>query len=478
MSGAPSLLRPGYDPADRSPGIAHVGVGNFHRAHQAVYVDDLLSDGACAGWGISGINLVPGGGALLGQIRRRGMRYVLKTVSPDSDVAYREVASILDCVDATEDPGAAAARIADARTRLVTLTVTGAGYHLTSGGELDLSAPAVAVDVAGGSSTIYGLLRDSLRGRMSGCSEPLAVLSCDNLRGNGRLLKAALESFLEEAGEGALKPWAADCVSFPCSMVDRITPVTPADLSAEVAEAFGIEGDPSLMSEDYIQWVIEDDFAGGRPPLEDVGVTLTGDVLAHEEVKIRVLNAGHSAVGYVSALRGHEYVWQAMRDEGVSSFLDGFEREEVLPGIGKAAGIDVAGYYETTKARFANPNLDDTVARICRRGTSKVPEFLGPTIRASYEGGRVPARALTVVASWYEVMRRCAAGDGPIKYEDSGWDGVRQHLSPGGEEGFARDARLWGGLPDRHAGFAGDLVSRIIEVRKSGGADPLGGASG
>lgn len=478
MSAAPSLQRPGYDPADMTPGIAHVGVGNFHRAHQAVYVDDLLSRAGCAGWGITGINLVPGGGALLGQMRRRGMRYVLKTVSPDSESRYREVASVLGCVDGTEDPGAAAARIADPSTRLVTLTVTGAGYHLTSGGALDASAPAVGADVAGGSSTIYGLLRDGLKERMAGCSEPLAVLSCDNLRGNGRLLKAATEAFLEAAGEGGLRSWMSDSVSFPCSMVDRITPVTPPGLSDEVGSLFGIEGDPSLMSEDYTQWVVEDDFAAGRPPLEDVGVTLTGDVLAHEEVKIRVLNAGHSAVGYVSALRGHEFVWQAMRDEGVASFLDCFAKEEVLPGLGEAADIDVAGYYETTKARFSNPNLDDTIARICRRGTSKVPEFLGPTIRASYEGGRVPARALTVVASWYEVMRRCASGNGPIKYEDSGWDGVRHHLSPGGEEGFARDERLWDGLPERHAGFAGDLVSRIIEVRNAGGEDPAAGPAG
>ena len=463
MSG-PSLARPNYDPSTRSPGIVHLGVGNFHRAHQAVYVDDMITDDGAAGWGITGVNLVPGGGVLLEAIRRRGMRYVLKTTTHQSELSYREIASILDCVDLIEEEHKAVSLLADKEVRLVTLTVTGGGYKLVGLEELDTGNKDVQADLAGeGIRTIYGYLRSGLAERKAAGAGPLTVLSCDNVRGNGHMLRKAMEQFLAEAGEASLAGWVSDNVSFPCAMVDRITPVTPPGLSKEVEESFGIAGDPSLMSEKFIQWVIEDDFAGERPPLDKVGVVFTSDVLQYEEAKIRILNGGHSSIGYLSALLGHEHVWQAMQDDGVVSFFDAYLTEEVIPAIKDTGVIDLPGYHEMTKQRFSNPNLDDTIARICRRGSTKVPEFIAPTISGTLEQGRMPRHGLSIIACWYELMRRCAQGGGPIKYEDSGWDLVKGHLAPGGEEAFARDTKIWGSLPERHPKFVDALVERIKE---------------
>ena len=364
----------------------------------------------------------------------------------------------------TRDEGAALGLLADPGVQLVTLTVTGAGYHLDKSGALNLDAEPVKSELGGGSvGTIYGYLHRALAGRRKAGGGPVTVLSCDNMRGNGALLRGALASYLDALGDAEDSDWVAANVSFPSSMVDRITPVTPSGLPGEVEELFGVAGDASLMAESYIQWVVEDDFAGRRPPLDRAGVEFVKSVHDHEEAKIRLLNGGHMSVAYRAALRGHEFVWQAMRDGDVADFYDRYIREEAIPAI-KAGPIDLASYHATTAARFANPNLDDTVARICRRGTTKVPEFVLPTVSDSFDNGVVPRLGLAVIAAWYEVMRCCAGGNGPIEYVDDGLEAIRGHLGRGGEEGFVSDARLWGDLPGRHEAFKTELLASIKEV--------------
>ena len=448
-------------------------MGNFHRAHQAVYVDDLLANENNKAWGITSLNMVPGGGDVLSAVRKRGMRYVLKTISPQSVATYREIASILDCIDLTVDVKKAVEAIANEKIQLVTMTVTGLGYYLRGDKDLDVSAKAVASDIQGKSlSTIYGYIKEGIKARKLQGGGKLTILSCDNMRNNGHLLRKGMEQFLEATGNKDIAMWMADMVSFPCSMVDRITPVAPSGLSEEVSDLFGISNDESLMSESFIQWVIEDDFAGKRPPLDEVGVLFTDDVISHEEAKIRILNGGHVALGYLAALRGHKYVWQGMQDEKLVEFFDAYATKEVLPGICQGGKIDLHDYYLTTKERFANPNLDDTVARICRRGTAKVPEFLGKTIKVTFERGEVPNHALTVIAAWFEVMRRCASGNGPFTYDDSGIDIVSNQLVPGGEEAFARNEKLWGSIPVDHTLFVEKLVSKIKAMATANGEIP------
>lgn len=459
---APALLRPGYRPEECTPGWLHLGVGNFHRAHQALYVDRLLHRPDGREWGIIGINLRPSEQELIARLKARANRYVLNANATDGSREFREIASLLQLIDHVSEPERAQRALALASVRIVTLTVTGAGYYLRQAGGLDREDPAIAAELAGGeAATIYGYLRAGLARRIEAGAGPLSILSCDNMRGNGKLLKESFYEYLEMLDDRELIAWLDANATFPCAMVDRITPVPPASLAPEVAGEFGVVADASVMAEDFIQWVVEDDFAAARPALEEVGVQIVPSVCAYEEAKIRILNGGHCAVAYCAALRGHTYVWEAMADPKVTALFDRYQTREVIPAYPGASPINLDDYQRQIKERFANQALDDTVARICRRGTTKIPEFVLPTIKGNYAMGKVPQLALTVVAAWFEIMCRCAAGAGPIAYDDANWDRLKPLLHAKGAREFATNAWLWGELPSEHPGFIADLQGAI-----------------
>lgn len=462
---APQLRRPAYDPAACAVGVVHVGVGAFHRAHQALYLDELLHDPAQRRWALAGVNLRAESVPLLERLAARGGRYVLKTVASDGASSWRELAALRELVDHGREPERAVALLARAEVQLVTMTVTEAGYYLDEAERLLLDEARAAEAQAG--ATIYSYLRAGLNARRAAGAGAVTLLSCDNLRGNGRKLRAGLAQYLEAHGDADLGAWLADHASFPCCVVDRITPAPTAALAAETRELFGIEDDATVMGEDFRQWVIEDAFAGARPPLEQAGAQVTGEVRAYEDAKLRVLNGGHVAVGFAAALRGFEFFDRAIADPELSAFFDRYITGEVLPALGAAGPVDLPAYRDLIKRRFANAHIEDTVARICKHGANKLAVFVLPTIAATMEQGRMPAAALRIIACWHEFLRRCAAGRIGFAYDEPMWEQLQPLLAPGRERDFAASELLWGELPARHPRFVAEL-SKMLAAGEAG----------
>lgn len=451
---AATLNTPAYAPRLCTLGVVHVGVGSFHRAHQAVFFDDLLHE--AAQWGIAGVNLLPQTSGGLEALRARDNRYVLKTIDAHGNCDYREIAALLELVDYPSSPARAQALLAVAGVELVTMTITEAGYHLDPAGGLDLEA-------AQAGTSIYAYLRAGLNLRRQGHGRPITLLSCDNLRANGDLLRSGLQQYLEACGDTELLAWVADNVSFPCSMVDRITPVPAAEHAADVAARFGITGDATVMAEDFIQWVIADDFAGKRPPLADYGVMFSNDIAAYEEAKIRILNAGHSALACQAALRGIANFDAAITDPALSLFYDQFVGDEAIVALGDEVPLDLQEYSQRVKTRFANPHLGDTVARICNNTAEKIRIFILPTVAAMFARDQVPQHSLKIIAAWYLFMRAVVAGEIPFAYEDAHWEQLAEYVSPGREADFAKLPLLWGDLPAKYADFVPALLKQIEE---------------
>jgi mannitol-1-phosphate/altronate dehydrogenase len=380
---------PTYDRSALTPGIVHLGVGAFHRAHQAVYLDDLAERGVNT-WGVVGVAL-----------RRRATKEALEpqdglfTVvarGPRGDDA-RVIGSLLRVLFAPEEPEAVLDALADPRTRVVTLTVTEEGYDVRP----DLTRPHRQ-------RTPLGLLAAALDRRRRLGRGPFTVVSCDNVPRNGATTRAALLAFAE-ASNPDLADWIAREVAFPSSMVDRITPATTAEAVADVAHRFGIDDRWPVMTEPFSQWVVEDDFCNGRPPLVEVGVQFVRDVEPHERLKKRLLNGGQSALGYVGYLLGHRDTASAMRDGLVRRYVDTLMRHEVAPLLPAVQGIDPDAYRNELLARLANPHVRDQLARLCRRGSAKMPAHLLPSILEARRAGR-PHELLTLaVAAWVRYLR-------------------------------------------------------------------------
>lgn len=455
MSAAPQLRRPAYDPAACTVGVVHVGVGAFHRAHQALHLDELLHDPAQQRWALAGVNLRAESVPLLERLAARDGRYVLKTVASDGASDWREIAALRELVDHGREPERAVALLARPEVQLVTMTVTEAGYYLDDAERLLVDEVRAAEAKAG--ATIYGYLRAGLNARRAAGAGAVTLLSCDNLRDNGRKLRAGLTQYLEAHGDAELAAWLADHASFPCCVVDRITPAPTAALAAETRELFGIDDDATVMGEDFRQWIIEDAFAADRPALEQAGARVTSEVQAYEDAKLRVLNGGHVAVGFAAALRGFEFFDRAIADPELSAFFDRYVTGEVLPALGGDGPVDLPAYRDLIKRRFANAHIGDTVERICKHGANKLAVFVLPTIAASLEQGRMPAAALRIIANWHEFLRRAAAGDLGFACDEPMWEQLQPLLAPGKERDFASSTLLWGEVPARHPQFVAEL---------------------
>lgn len=459
-----ALRRPGYDPAACEPGVVHVGVGAFHRAHQALYLDELLHDPAQRRWAVAGVNLRPESSALLARLGARDGRYVLKTTASGGSSAWREIAALRELVDHRTEPARAEALLARPAAQLVTLTVTEAGYHLDEDGRLLADEVEAAEAAAGPGATAYGYLRAGLNARRAAAAGPVTLLSCDNLRDNGRKLAAGLRQYLALRGDDGLAKWLEANASFPCCVVDRITPAPTDGLAAETAELFGIKEDATVMAEDYVQWTVEDAFAGARPPLERAGVQFAADVGPYEDAKLRVLNGGHVAVAFPAALRGVECFDQAIADPELAAFFDRYVTGEVIPGLGTGGPVDLPAYRDLVKRRFANAHIKDTVERICKHGAAKMAVFVLPTVAAALEQGRTPEAGFAVLAAWFRFLRAVEAGRIGFAYEEPMWERLRPLLAPGAEEAFAGSEMLWGSLPRRHPAFMAGLRKEIDKM--------------
>ncbi len=406
---------PRYARSSLSPGILHIGVGNFHRSHQMLYLDRLFEQGRDLDWAVVGAGIKPFDAE---QRRRLAAQDWLTTVidlSADGSSA-RIVGSMVDFCEVRA--GAIVARLADPAIRIVSLTITEGGYFIdaTTGG-FDAAHPEIRHDAQNPDEpqTVFGVLLSALEERRDREIAPFTVLSCDNVPHNGDVTRRTVLG-LAALVSRELHDWIAANVAFPNAMVDCITPATSERERELVADRFGLDDASPVVCEPFRQWVIEDNFPQGRPALEHAGVQFVDDVTPYETMKLRILNGSHAAIAYPSALLGYEAVHDAMDDPDIARWMMQLMRREVIPVLTPIPGIDFDDYLTTGARRFSNPALGDTIARLCQDGANRQPKFVLPTVSDALKRG-APIDGLTLeIAFW---SRYCAAAaDSGIALDD------------------------------------------------------------
>ncbi|MBU2963284.1 mannitol dehydrogenase family protein [Citreicella sp. C3M06] len=371
---------PAYDRKGLSHGIVHVGLGNFHRAHQAVYLDDLFAKGLDHDWAITGAGVRAPDARMREALLAQDCLSTVIELSADSRNP-RVTGSMIDYLPIEETNGPLIAKMADTATRIVSLTVTEGGYFVDPTTEtFDPTHPDIVADGASPDAprTVFGAIVAALKARRDAGQTPFTVMSCDNLPGNGSVTRDAVTG-TARLSDPALADWIAANVAFPNSMVDRITPAT-GDRERAVAAGFGLNDPVPVTCEPFRQWVLEDSFTQGRPRLEEVGVTFTDHVHDYERMKIRILNGGHAIIAYAGALLGCTLVDEAMAHPLVHGFFRKVEETEVLPQVQPVPEFTATEYLELIVGRFSNPEVKDTLRRLCFDGSNRQPKFIVPVI--------------------------------------------------------------------------------------------------
>ena len=432
--------------------ILHIGLGSFHRAHQAVYLHQLRETGERS-WSIVGGNIRNDMADTMAALIAQHGEYTLETVSPAGERHCERIRSIREVIPF--DPSLA--RLievgADAATRIISFTVTEAGYYLDAKNALDLSHADLRADLAGGAcGTIYGALTAILRERMKRGGAPVTLLNCDNLRSNGTRFRLGLLDFLARRAELALRDWVESHTSCPCNMVDRITPRPQPDLAERVRIATGWSDQAPVMAESFIQWVIEDRFIAGRPAWERAGAEMVGSVHAHEEAKIRVLNATHSGIAWAGTLRGLSFIHEGLALSQIRQMAWDYITDDVIPCLDtrqQPCPIDLARYRDVVLERFGNPHIRDTNQRVAMDGFSKIPGFIVPTLRECIARGAPLASTAMLPALFFAVLWRWHRGELPYTYQDGVMNPGSAHAifaAPDPLRAFCADPLLWGPL--------------------------------
>ncbi len=413
------IAKPGYDRSKIGIGIVHFGVGGFHRAHQAMYVDRLLEAGQAEEWGICGVGVMPSDRKMADVMEAQDCLYTLLLEKPDGTRDARVIGSIVDYRFAPDDPEAVIELLATPSTRIVSLTITEGGYNIDS--------PFDEVNV-------FGLVAEALaRRRDRGTASP-TIVSCDNIEGNGDVARQAFTTYADRVHPG-LGDWIREHTRFPNSMVDRITPVTTPEVIGALEGEFGVEDQWPVAAEPFTSWVLEDDFSGGRPAFEDADVLLVDDVMPYELMKLRLLNASHQGLCYFAYLAGYRLVHDAAGDPLFAEFLLRYMDEEATPTLKPVPGIDLPDYKRTLIERFANPGVKDTIVRLCFGSSDRIPKWLLPVIRENLKTG-VPLRlSAAIVASWARYAEGVDEQGEPIDVQDQLADTLvplarAQHANP------------------------------------------------
>ncbi|PZQ95974.1 MAG: mannitol dehydrogenase [Cereibacter sphaeroides] len=420
--GKTSVAMPGYDRTRLTPGIVHIGLGNFHRAHQAVYLDDLFAKGLGHDWAIIGAGVREGDARMRDALMAQDCLSTVIELDPAGHKA-RRIGAMTGFVEVQPDNAALIAAMSDPKIRIVSLTVTEGGYFVDPAtGAFDPKAPEIAADAANPDkpATAFGAILAALKRRRAQGIPPFTVMSCDNLPGNGHVTKDAVVG-LARLSDAALANWVAANVAFPNGMVDRITPATGPRERALAAE-FGLNDPVPVTCEPFRQWVLEDNFPSGRPPLEQVGVTFTDHVHAYEAMKIRILNGGHAIIAYPGGLMDIELVHEAMAHPLISGFLEKVEREEIIPNVPPVPDTDLGAYFTLIHQRFANPEIADTVRRLCLDGSNRQPKFILPSLRDNLAAGRVPKGLILESALWCRYCAGVSDSGAKIAPNDPNWD--------------------------------------------------------
>lgn len=455
----------GYDQAACDIGVVHLGYGAFHRAHQAVFLDAYMDQTGDLGWGIAAVNLRGAESAGFAQNTDGQNGYLLKSVAPSGEVSLSRVRSHIAFSDWAKTPQTSEALLARASVKMVTITVTESGYYTDPDGALDVTDPLIAAEIAGEqSASVYAYLAAALRVRKETINAPITICCCDNIRSNGKMLQRNFAAYLLARGMDDLHAWVADHAAFPCSMVDRITPRTPDTLADELSQIAGEPVRQPIMAEAFTQWVIEDNFAADMPDLAAVGVTVTKNVDPFEETKIRVLNGGHTCLAYLAALQGIKTFDQAMMVPALYDHFWAYETQEVLPALTLDLPFSKDDYLTSIAARFKNPAIADTVARICADGFAKFAIFIRPTLAECLDQGIMPHHGITSIASWYVFSQHVAAGKIDFDYIEPSWDALTALL---GTDDFIHSKPLWGDLPAQHPAFADALRAAITQMEQT-----------
>nr|WP_209007310.1 mannitol dehydrogenase family protein [Roseibium litorale] len=412
-----AIAIPSYAREDLTPGIVHIGVGNFHRAHQAVYLDRLFNKGLDHDWALIGAGVKPYDAAMRETLEAQDWLTTVVELDPHG-LNARVTGAMIGFTGI--DPTALIRTLIRPEIRIVTLTITEGGYYVNAKtGGFDAGHPDIQGDLSrtGDPQTIFGILIAALALRKDSGIAPFTVLSCDNLPENGKVAKQAVVG-LARLLTPDLAGWIENEVAFPSSMVDCITPATSERERTLVRDTFGIADAAPVACEPFRQWVMEDHFPRGRPRLEEVGVEFVEDVAPYELMKLRILNGGHAAIAYPSALLGYTYVHEAMSDPDIAGWLKALIRSEVIPIVPMIPGISFETYLETCAERFANPAVGDTIARLCLDGSNRQPKFILPSVTDARRAGR-PLNGLALeVAFWCRYCALTADNSSGIALED------------------------------------------------------------
>lgn len=427
-----------YNKSDCQTGIVHIGYGAFHRAHQAMYIDEYMNKTRDLRWGIVAVNL-----------RNEGFReiddYIVKTPS-----TYTFVRSHLDYIDWTKNRTIAKNLLALPSVHVITITVTESGY-----------APG---------SPLFEYLACGLRNRKT----PITIISCDNIRQNGVVLESQFLAYLYQTNQHELADWVRENVTFPSTMVDRITPRTTDTLREDVEYLYPGYGYTAVQTEEYKQWVIEDKFAADFPDLTEVGVIITKDLEPYDETKIRVLNGGHTSLAYIGALSGYTTFDQVMNDEGHKNHFRKLQKEEIIPSLDIDLPFDINEYVDTVEKRFSSATNVDELDRICMDGFTKFHTFVVPSLRKCLEQGKRPIQIYKSIAAWYIYSKKFARGCKRIRYNEPNWVLLEPLLKDGAIDQFVSNERLWGDVPKKYITFTRDLKSILLSHTYEKEIDLLG----
>jgi len=418
--------QPRYDREKLTAGILHFGVGNFHRAHQAVYLDDLFNLGLGHDWALVGAGVFEGEKAGRGILARQDW---LTTVV-EQDEGHMEARVTGAMVDFLEpgDAGAIVERLADPAIRIVSLTITEGGYFIDpASGHFDPAHPAIAADAKNiaAPKTVFGIILAGLVRRRADGIVPFTVMSCDNIPHNGHVTAEGIVGLARLVDED-IAVWVRDNVAFPNSMVDRITPATSDRERAILAKDFGVEDGWPVFCEPFRQWVLEDRFTDGRPALEKVGVQFVPDVSPWELMKIRILNGGHAAIAYPAGLMDIHFVHEAMQEPLVRAFLEKVEREEIIPTVPPVPDTSLEDYFQLIDRRFSNPKIGDTVRRLCLDGSNRQPKFIIPTVADRLKAGKDAAGLALESALWCRYCFGTTDSGAVIEPNDPNWDRMQE----------------------------------------------------
>jgi len=471
---APKAGIPTYQRSDLKPGIVHFGVGNFHRAHQAVYLHDLFNQGRDHDWAIIGAGVMATDAKMREVLAAQD--FLTTVVEQEADRSGATITGAMVDMIAPPDFDTMIERLADPMTRIVSLTVTEGGYFIDPAtGRFDASHPAIVADGENPArpKTAFGLIIAGLKKRRAAGVPPFTVMCCDNIPHNGLVTKATVCG-LAALSDADFSQWINDNVAFPNGMVDRITPATGERERRIVREDYGVEDNGPVFCEGFRQWVLEDHFPLGRPALEDVGVTFVDDVSPYEVMKLRILNGGHAAIAYPGELLDIHYVHEAMENPLIAGFLEKLEKEEIISIVPPVPDTVLEDYYDLIARRFANPKIGDTIARLALDGSNRQPKFVLPSTRARLDNGDDVVGLALVSALWCRYFQGKSDSGRDIAFNDENADRLHKAALASREDPltFLQERDIFGDLADNPV-FAGRFKNALESLQNLGAMKTL-----